>query len=82
MQLNEVFSPSERYVFEQDLSRAKQDLNMEMDRYLAEYKNIKESVIMMLRNLDDKVIEYKERRKADSVSSGDNHINFRSLLSI
>ena len=82
VQLNEVFSPSERYVFDQDLYRAKQELNMELDRYLAEYKNVKDSIFMMLGNLNDKVNEYKEKRKLDSNSSGKDHINFRSLLSI
>ena len=81
VQLNEIFSPTEKYIYERNLSQAKEELSLEVDRYVGEYRKTKDSIARLMKDFTDKVQEYREKRRT-AENGGESSINFKSLLSI
>ena len=81
VELNDVFTPTQRALFNEKLQDVNTELKQELDLYLQDYKNVKDSIKAAFETLKVAVERHRDNKKYDQASSGPEHIDF-SFLSL
>ena len=81
VELNDIFTPTQRALFNNKLEDVNSELEQELDLYIQDYRNVKDSIKSAFETLKVAVERHKISKKYDKASSGPEHIDF-SFLSL
>ena len=80
VELNDVFTPTQRALNDEKISSLNDALISELDLYLQDYRNVVNSLKKPLQEMQTLIAEHKNNKKYNKAANGPKHIDLSFLV--